>query len=264
MAGLEVIDARYRALYERAVEVLGADPRVAAVELSGSVASGTADRWSDLDLAIVAHADQHASLLTDWPTWLAEITPTVFARTPIAPFIINAVTAEGLTLDVAVWPDAVPNLAHPTTYTVGMLSGVRFDDIGAALEYAVVEQLRGMAGPFISLVQREEHMRHLGGVPHLLGLLSTVFLAETGGAPPGKHWNLAFTEEQRGAVASLPAVRATRVDIVAFGLGVAEMLVRRARPLYERYELAWPAALAKVVAARVRTELGIETSSWLF
>ena len=37
-----------------------------------------------------------------------------------------------------------------------------------------------MNGPFISLLEREEHLRHLTGVPHLLGLLTTVFLAETG------------------------------------------------------------------------------------
>jgi len=37
MGGFEAVDARYRALYRRAEEVLGADPRVVAVEASGSV-----------------------------------------------------------------------------------------------------------------------------------------------------------------------------------------------------------------------------------
>jgi hypothetical protein len=78
----------------------------------------------------------------------------------------------------------------PTGYAVGMTSRTRFDDIRDALEYAVAEQLRCLAGPFISLIQRGEHLRHLSGIPHVLGLLMTVFLAETGLAPPTvKLWN---------------------------------------------------------------------------
>ena len=269
MGGFEVVDPRYRTIYERSVEVLGNDARVASVEVGGSIASGTADQWSDLDLEVIAHADDHAALVADWPVWLDAITATVFARTPIAPFIVNAVTDEGLTLDIAIFAGEKPNWNPPgktpaePRYTVGMLSHQSFTDVGAALDYAVAEQLRGMAGPFISLVERDEHMRHLAGVPHLLGLLTTVFLAETGALPPAKHWNRTYTEEQRDAVAALPPAAATRDAIVAFGLGVAELVITRARPLYPRYELTWPAELARVVADRVDETLAIDTRQWL-
>jgi hypothetical protein len=265
MGGLDVVDQGLRRLWDRANEVLGADPRVRAVELSGSVGSGTADEWSDLDLAVITDPEHHEAFLAEWPQWLAEITPTVFSRTPIAPFIINSLTDEGLTLDVAVWPgQAPPPFPPPAQYTVGMLAGQRFDDVGSALAYAVEEQLRGMAGPFVSLLQREEHVKHLTGVPHLLGLLTTVFLAETGAPPPGKHWNRTFTDEQLAAVAALPPAAATRDAIVAFGMGLAELLVRRARPLYDRYGLAWPADLARVAAERVRSQTGIDVTAWCF
>lgn len=263
MGGFEVIDRRYRALYERAVAVLKADGRVREVRPSGSVGSGTADRWSDLDLSVVTDPGGHESFLGEWPSWLASITPTVFARTPIAPFIINAVTGDGLTLDIAVWPGSVPDFPPTQQYAVGMLSSARFDDVADALEYAVEEQLRGMAGPFISLVQRDEHVRHLAGVPHLLGLLTTVFLAETNAPPPAKHWNRTFTPEQLDAIAALPPVSASRDGLVAFGLELAELLVTRARPLYARYGRTWPADLAAVTAARVRQALDIDTTAWL-
>jgi hypothetical protein len=145
-----------------------------------------------------------------------------------------------------------------------MLSSRRFDDLGEALEYAVEEIMRGTAGPFITLTAREEHMRHLSGVPHILGLLTTVLVAENGGPPPGKHWNESFTEEQQAAVAALPPVSATREGVVGFGLGLAEMLVTRARPLYPRYNLTWPAELAKVAATRLREKLDIDATAWLY
>src|SRR5262245_32095401 len=99
MGGFETVDARYRKLYERSVDVLRADARIEDVRVSGSIGAGTADRWSDLDLEVIA-ADAHRdAVIAEWPRWLASITPTVFARTPIAPFIINTVTDTGLTFD---------------------------------------------------------------------------------------------------------------------------------------------------------------------
>jgi hypothetical protein len=250
-------------LLERAQQMLSRDPRVKSVELAGSRAEGTADEWSDLDIGVVTYADGYESFLGEWPRWLAEITPTVFARTPIAPFLINTITADGDTFDIAVhrgelmtWP--------PPKYSVGLLSSVRYDEIGPALEYAVAEQMRGLAGPFISLLQREEHVRHVTGVAHLLGLLTTVFLAETGSAPLGKHWNRTLTDEQRAAVAALPPLRATREDVMVFGLALAELLVTRARPLFPRHGLVWPGDLAAVTARRLLDSLDVDTSSWLF
>ena len=263
MGALEAIDPRYTSIYERAIAVLDADDRVLSVSISGSVAAGTADEWSDLDLQIVADADAFDAFVADWPAWLVEITPTVFARTPILPFIINAVTTDGLTLDLVVHKGEAFDFPRSSTYTVGMLSGLQFDDVGDALEYAVAEQLRGLAGPFISLVQRGEHLRHLTGVPHLLGLLTTVFLAELDAPPPAKLWNGTFTREQLAAVEALPPVGATRDALVDFGLGVARLVVTRARPQLAAREIEWPEPLARAAAQRLRDGLGIDAADWL-
>ena len=264
MGGLEVVDGRYRDLYQRARTVLEADPRVVAVELSGSVGDGSADQWSDLDLKVITDPDGHEEFLAEWRQWLALITPTVFARRPIAPFIVNSLTPEGLTLDIAVYAGGAPPYVPSQRYVVGMLASRPFDSVGEALGYAVEEQLRGMAGPFISLVKRDEHLRHLTGAAHLVGLLTVVFLAETGAPPPAKHWNRTFTDEQRAAAAGIPPLSATRDGVIAFGLGVAELVVTRARPLYPRYGLEWPERLASVVARRVHHELDIDIGGWLY
>ena len=109
----------------------------------------------------------------------------------------------------------------------------------------------------------DEHVRHVAGISHLLGLLTTVFLAETAAPPAGKHWNESFTVEQRAAVAALPPARATRDDIVAFGLGLAELVITRARPLFPRYDLVWPTELATVVATRLDDCLDVDVRVWL-
>lgn len=263
MGGLEVLDPRYVALYDRAQSVLGADPRVLSVALGGSVAAGTADAWSDLDLQVVVAAEHHEAVVAEWPSWLAAITPTVFARTPIAPFIVNAVTTEGLTLDLVLFPGQVFDIPTPAGYTVGSLSGVRFDRVDDALEYAVAEQLRGLAGPFISMLQRGEHLKLLAGMPHVLGLLTTVFLAELDAPMPAKQWNDSFTEEQLAVVAALPGARATRASTLEFGLGVAYLVVTRARPLFVERGIPWPGELAAVTGGRLLACLGVDTSAWL-
>jgi len=262
MGGIEAIDPRYRPVLEQARTVLGNDDRVRSVRLGGSVGSGTADRWSDLDIAIVTSPERYDDFISDWPTWVGQVTPTVFARTPIAPFIVNTITEDGLTVDFVVWSGDVPVFQPPAGFAVGMSSS-RFDNIVDALDYAVAEQLRGLAGPFINLLQRGEHLRHLTGVPHVLGLLTTVFLAESGRPAPAKHWNATYTEEQLRAVAALPAVRATAEDLTAFGLGVARLIVERGKPLFQQHELSWPSDLANVAAGRIRDHLGIDTTDWL-
>jgi hypothetical protein len=263
MGGIEAIDPRYGPLLERARTVLSEDHRVRSVGTGGSVGAGTADRWSDLDLAIVTDPEHHDDFIREWPDWVGRITPTVFARTPIAPFIVNTITEDGLTVDFVVWSGEAPDLRPPTGYAVGTMSSIRFDNIRDALDYAVAEQLRGLAGPFISLIKRGEHLKHLTGLPHVLGLLTTVFLAETGKAPPTKLWNPTYTDEQLHAVATLPPVRATADDLIAFGLGVARLIVERGRPLFLHHDLVWPADLARVAAARIRDNLDVDTTDWL-
>ena len=262
---MQDIDPRFGSLFHRIEEVLHADPRVKDVLLAGSTATNTADKWSDLDVHIITVHERHSEFLDDWKKWLDLVTPTVFARRPIAPFIVNSVTSQGLTLDISVFADQDFSYPSPTgTYFVGGLSSHGFNSISAALEYAVLEQLRGLAGPFISLIERDENMRHLAGVSHLMGLLTTVFLAESNSPPPNKHWNRTYTAEQRQAVAALPAVRATRESLLEFGLAIAQLVVQRARPLFDEFNLEWPCELAEVVSLRLTDLLNVDVSNWLY
>jgi hypothetical protein len=261
MGGFDVIDPRYGPALAAAQRVLGADPRVLRVEVGGSVGASTADAWSDLDLVVVATDDGFESLVAEWPEWMARITPTVFAATPVAPSLINTVTADGLPFDVAVHRGVVFDFPRPDSWFIG---GVLHPTLDAVLTHSVAELLRCLCGPFVSSMQRGDHLRNLTvGVPHLLGLLGGVFLAELDAPMPTKQWSAVLTAEQQAAAAALPAVRADRDSMLAFGLALAELIVTRARPEMARRGLAWPTAFAAATTDRLRDALGVDSRGWL-
>lgn len=260
---LSAVDPRYHSLYERAIDVLEADERVVRVEIHGSLANGTADEWSDLDLKVIVHDLAVTPFLAECRDWMERITPTVLLDRPLAPFIINAVTTHGLTFDVSVWAESSPDWTPPAGFGVGMMSGRRFTEYGPAVEYAVQERLRCLAGPGIRFLKRGDHLGHLGGLGHTLGLLTTVLLAETGVVPDDpRHPERYLTAEQRVVIEALPPVTATYDSLLAFELALAEQTLTRARPLFDKFGLAWPSALERVAARNLKRHLGVNVD-WL-
>ena len=69
-------DGPHRPFVESAHSVLSRDPRVKAVWVGGSLADGTADRWSDVDLRLVVADD-------DRPTFMAGLADTLHAIHPV-------------------------------------------------------------------------------------------------------------------------------------------------------------------------------------
>jgi predicted nucleotidyltransferase len=257
------VDPRYRQLYARALDVFGADDRVARVEVSGSIADGTADEWSDLDLKVIVRDDAIGAFLDEWRDWMNKITPTVLLDRPIAPFIVNAVTDGGLTFDVSVWTESAPEWTPPPGFTVGFVSGRRFENHADAITYAVEERLRGLAGPGIRLAKRGDFVLHLATLGHTIGLLMEVLLAEVDAVPEDpRHPERYLTPEQRAVFTSLPPVTPTYDGLLNFEMALARETLTRARPLFDRFGLEWPTALEAVAARNVRDHLGLEFD-WL-
>jgi hypothetical protein len=144
-----------------------------------------------------------------------------------------------------------------------MMSGRRFTEFAPAVEYAVQERLRCLAGPGIRFSKRGDHVSHMGGLGHTMGLLTTVLLAETGVVPADpRHPERDFTPEQRAVFTSLPPVTPTYDGLVNFEMALARETLTRARPLFTKYGLEWPTALEAVAARNVREHLGLEFD-WL-
>jgi predicted nucleotidyltransferase len=71
----ELVLAR-AALLERTVSFFSEQPDVLGIFLAGSLAAGSADAYSDIDLRIIATAEHHARLVAgrlEWPTHWGEL-----------------------------------------------------------------------------------------------------------------------------------------------------------------------------------------------
>lgn len=257
MGGFEAVDARYRRLYQRAVSAALADERIVRVDVHGSVANGTADKWSDLDLKVIVREADLAAVVGESASFIDAIAPTVFADRPLAPFIVNAVTADGLTLDVSFWAEHAPEWPLPTGLQVGFLSARRYDSYPDAVAYAVREQLRGLSGPLIKFLQRGQHIAHFMGLGHTLSLLITVLLAESDAPVDGRRPADALNKEQRWVISILPAVQPTFQSLLAYELAIAQEVLTRGRVLFDADGIEWPSAFEAVAAKNLREQLGV-------
>jgi predicted nucleotidyltransferase len=262
VGGFDAVDPRYEELYDRACAVFAADDRVERVELHGSIATGTADAWSDLDLKVIVPDALHKAVVDDWEQWMDAIAPMVLRDRPIAPFIVNAITADGLVFDVSVWTSSMPGFAGRDGLAVGFLSSQRFHDYPAAVAYAVAESLRGTAGALIKLLKRGHHVFHFSGVGHTFGLLQTVLLAEVEAPIDSRRPWANLPPEQVAVLAALPPVAPSYDSLLEFELAVSRQVITRGRALLAHYGLEWPTALEAVAARNLREHLGV-TVDWL-
>jgi len=70
----------YSGILDRSIETFGADQRVRAAWVHGSVARGEADEVSDLDVIVAVADDELPDFAAGWRERLEQITPTVMAR----------------------------------------------------------------------------------------------------------------------------------------------------------------------------------------
>jgi predicted nucleotidyltransferase len=106
----------YARLFDRTVAVLGADERVRAVWLGGSLGRGDAETASDLEVIVTVADESYPEFTQDWLGWLDAITATeVAAPVPSAPGSFYAVTPESLRLQVSV--ETAGSLHTPSSAT---------------------------------------------------------------------------------------------------------------------------------------------------
>jgi len=266
---LSRLPAGYRKVFDRAVEVLGADERVRAVWLSGSLARGAADAASDLDLLVAVADDAHEEFAGAWREWLAAITPTVLSEELwFAKGSLWSITPNYERLDVVV--EKVSQLPS----TLFRIRTVVFDRDGLdatipdvvptppsanVVAKTIEEWFHFSAMPEVLVVRRDwllaaEHLHLLRGLIYKLYVECNQPLPMMG----LKQWSSKLTTEQIATMEALPTGVSDVPSFIDAHLACARAFLAVARPLAAEVGVEWPTELEAAAARHVSDVLGVD------
>jgi hypothetical protein len=252
--------ARRRDTIEKAAAIFAADPRILAGWLEGSLADGSADSFSDIDLYLCV---TEAAWDDVWPTrrtLIERVAPILAAADVMGVFGIGCLLEGPVKLDVFFEREstlaskrrvAVKRLWGPDTIFECLRIGDDLGDgaIARALEHTVMGFLQGATWP-VRMLAREQQRTFL---------FSEMFVIENGIVPlmllesdrRAFHRNM-FTRakilgpEQHAQYARLmdEIIAAVRDDdreaMLAVHLEIHRMLCRLGRAAFARYSLSFP------------------------
>jgi predicted nucleotidyltransferase len=97
--------ARLRTFADQAARILRTEERARLLWLTGSLAAGTADARSDVDLRLAMREDDFATIGQWWPGLIDLVASTVWKRRYLGPpdeAILGAITTDYLRFDLVV------------------------------------------------------------------------------------------------------------------------------------------------------------------
>jgi predicted nucleotidyltransferase len=256
-------------LIDAGVAAAQADRRIESLWLSGSLAAGTGDEWSDVDLVAVVRADEDPESVADaWARDLGAIADYVHSIRPF-PRLISVVARDWARFDVLFMapfdlvgqpgkPLAALFLARGAAEPDAPLtsrSHGQFDVERVAREFLRVVGL----GP--GVMARGHFIIALDGMQILRSLCIDLMLAETGhsrtDASPKRLESL-LTDEQRAALRSLPPLSATQESVIETQVELCRLFLPRARAFAATQGALWPSEFEAATRAWIRDSLGIE------
>ena len=259
----------YGRLFDRVVEVLEADERVRALWLGGSLARGTADAASDLDVLIAVADDAHEAFTSSWRQWLAAISPTVLAEElPFAKGSFYSVTPAFERFDVVVEPAS--HIA--TTFFTNRLEVFDRDGLTAAVPIStergpskdtvaklVHEWFRVTGMPEV-LLERDDLLLAAEHLHVLRGMIYNLYVEANQPLPMMgiKQWSAKLTPAQRTTLEALPTGLDSVDQLASAHVACSRAFLDTARPLAAELGIEWPAELESAARHHLRKLLGVE------
>lgn len=244
-----------------------------ALLLAGSLGRGEGDAWSDVDLIVVTPPAMHAAFVEGVRAWAAAVAEPVHWRQvyPGLP-LFHAVTADYLRYDITVTTlervtesaDRVRALVDKVGLQARLPVTRERPPVSAAAVFDIVEEFLRILGLLPVAVGRSDYAAVSAGVGLLRQQLQALMVLEQRPVtPPGA---LALRRVLPSAdLATLTALAGhpatTREGGIGANLAVAEVFLRRARPLAAAAGAAWPDALEAAVRGHLARELGVGFSA---
>lgn len=259
---LDRLPASYLPIFDRLIEVTEPDQRIRALWLSGSLAKGTADGGSDLDIVLAVRDEDFDDFAADWRDWLATITPTLIAKElPFAKgcFYSTAVGCERF--------DVISEPASKVSESNHRYRHVVFDRDGLDAKVPAPKEIPGPDAekltaiceeflriqaitPFM-LNERRDFLCVVTGLETLHKMLYDVFVEANQPLPPMgvKQFTARLTGEQAAVLTALPRAAATYESLVPAMRAAVEAFRTHGRRAAETAGAIWPTALDDGVQA---------------
>ncbi|MBC7166519.1 hypothetical protein [Phenylobacterium sp.] len=254
--------------------VLRDDPRIGSAWLTGSLAAGRGDPWSDIDITLVVQGDLISGLLTDL---MREDGPLPATALRLSQFgrLVNGTTPDLQRFDLLL--STPEEFARQDAARVRRLFGdpdhappPQAPKADAAAAAAAARRIEGLVTEFLRILSlapvaigRQEWIVMQDGVAHLRRLLIELMLEENGIGPGerggAKKLNPFLTADQRQELEALVPPRAVRAELLAANRDLRDRFLPRARRLAAARGATWPAAWEDTVRdslARRLPELG--------
>lgn len=228
------------------------DPRIGSAWLTGSLAAGRGDPWSDIDITLVVEVELIAGLLADLMRDDGPLPATVLRVSQFGR-LVNGTTPDLQRFDLVL--STPEEFARQDGARVRRLFGEaghappvrppRGSDPTAAkrVEALVTEFLRILSLAPVA-VGREEWIVMQDGVGHLRRLLIDLMLEENGVGPAerggAKKLNPLLTADQQRELESLVPPRAVETELLAANRDLRDRFLPRARRLAQACGAAWP------------------------
>ncbi len=257
---------------EQAATALYEDDRVRITWLTGSLASGTADSQSDVDLRVAIQPEGFLQIGEWWHELIDCIHPTVWKRLWSGPpdVVMGAISTEYTRFDVVAQSVAD---TRPRTYEAVF---VLFDKDGVAKNINLtapppqgdafanlpntVEEFIRLLGMLTIVIGRNDLPIAMEGHFACQSLLISLLLLENGidRMTMGKrHVAELLNDEQRDLFAHLPTLAPTMESITQGRMAYARIFLPRARRLMDAHGLVYPEAFESATLQYLRDTLGL-------
>ncbi|GAB3742941.1 aminoglycoside 6-adenylyltransferase [Microlunatus parietis] len=258
----------YHRHFARILEVVESDRRIRGLWLSGSLARGTADAGSDLDLVLAVADEEFDAFVEGWRDWLARITPTLVAKAiPNSKLVFYALAEDICRIDAVIEPvSKVATSGHRTRVAV-----IDRDGLHATLPAAepgpgpdltkinlLIEEFWRIQSIFPAMINdRKDLLCALSGVQASGTMLYDLFVETNQPLPPMgvKQFAARLQPDQSAVLLGLPAVAPERDLLIKADLAVCEAMATAGRAAAERVGAEYPERIASAVRAHHRATL---------
>lgn len=255
---------------ERALVSLRSDPRVHAIWLGGSLASGEPDEESDIDMTVVVDDATANEFSLELERWLQGVGHPVAVTSGPVPNLVASLMRDGLRFDVTVERrSSVAARPRPEVLVLHDPFGVaggggvvtpRFEPTGKWLRQSVEDFLRFLDQLNV-VVLRREWIAGIDNAWYLISQLVDLYAHRNRAVRTSvRRINARLTSSQREAIETLPPIHGDERSIVDVHMAVAKLYLPEAEEFSKELGLEWPQELEQTVVEHLARRTGARLS----